>query len=334
MIKDAEYWNLTTNGSIKCELCPLFCVIESGKSGVCRYRSNINNKLFLTNYGSVVEFVEERVEKKPLFHYYPGSKVLSIGSNGCNMSCTFCQNFEISQYEQKTTEYTEDKLLKVISNSAAIGICFTFNEPLVWFEFVRDTAKKVKDLGKKVILNTNGLINPKPLKELLPLIDAVNIDIKGFSDSFYKTICGSPIQPVLDSAKTIIEYGIHTEISHLVIEGSNDRESLPLGKWIIDNLGNIPIHLNKFYPRYLLTSKPTNDAILLRLYYEYKTLGFSDVYIGNAITDVGKNTLCKCGFITIDRSDYINIKINTNLNTNTISSHTCPSCNTPLTLKL
>lgn len=321
MLKQAEYW--TKKGEeIECNLCPLSCIISNNKSGVCRFRSNINGSLYLTNYASVTEMATESIEKKPLHHFYPGSKFVSLGTNGCNMGCTFCQNYEVSQQTYPTKAVSFDDILKKVKESESKGICFTYNEPLIWFEYVRDCSKHFKNLGYKIVLNTNGLINSEPLLELLPLIDAVNLDIKAFTDAFYQKICKAPLAPVLETAKLLFTYGTHFEISHLVIPEHNDIDYLALSEWVLKNLSkSIPLHINAYYPRYLMNASATPEKSIKEICNFLKFKGHKYVY-GNNITDqTHHNTYCYyCKNLIIER--------NFNMVKNFTVEGTCPICYT------
>lgn len=296
----ALFGEVLPDQGVRCNLCPLLCCIPEGKNGVCRFRSNHGGKLYLENYGEIVDIAIEPIEKKPLYHYYPGSKTVSIGTNGCNMSCSFCQNYQISQETYPVKTLTHDELLRKLPGT--IGVTYTFNEPLVWYEYVEDTCKVVRGAGYKNILNTNGLINPGPLQRILPYIDAINLDLKGFSDTFYQKVCGSPLRPILDTALALKADGVFFEISHLIIPLSNDHETQPLGRWILENLGDcIPIHLNAYYPRYKMAHDATTGEMLLRHKKDYLSMGHKYVYTGNSLVE-GNETRCKnCGTILITR---------------------------------
>lgn len=299
MRKLALYQTPLENSVAKCVLCPIECVIPDGQAGVCRFRQNHRGTIYLENYGEIVDLAIEPIEKKPLYHFFPGSKTVSIGSNGCNMSCTFCQNYQVSQQTYPTRPLLMDELKNKLKDT--IGACYTFNEPLTWYEFVYDTARQVREWGYRNVLNTNGLIHSKPLENLLPLIDAVNLDLKGFSNEFYHKVCGSPLEPILKSAIQFKQSSVKLEISHLVIPGANDHETIPLGKWILENLGpSIPIHLNSYFPRYLMTNDPTPTALLENLQKAYREMGHMYVYLGNTLNR--NDTICyRCGFIMVKR---------------------------------
>jgi pyruvate formate lyase activating enzyme len=256
----------------------------------------------LTNYGDAVEIAVEHIEKTPLLHFYPGSKILSIGTNGCNMGCSFCQNWEVSQHTYPTSNLTPAALVEKIAASGVIGVCYTYNEPFIWYEYLEDSAHEVKESGYQVVVNTNGLIEPEPLKRILPLIDAINLDIKGFSAEYHRTVCKAPLAPVLTTAKILKDEGKHFEIAHLIIPGENEEDCLPLGEWILSNLGpSVPIHLNAYYPRYKMAKAATPENLVIEMCEAYAKMGHRYVYPGNTLSK--KHTLCyKCNEILIERS--------------------------------
>ncbi len=186
-LHDALYWKkVTGTEKIQCVLCPFNCILVEGKVGICHGKQNTGGKLYATNYGKTTALACDPIEKKPLYNFYPGTRILSAGPNGCNLRCHFCQNWQISQETARTINVTPDDMVSSALREGAVGIAYTYTEPLIWFEFVLDTAKAAKAVGLKNVLVTNGLINEEPLKELLPFIDAMNIDIKSMDDGFYK----------------------------------------------------------------------------------------------------------------------------------------------------
>lgn len=317
----ANYW--TAKGKeIACNLCPIGCVVSENKSGVCRFRSNIGGNFYLTNYASVAELTLEAIEKKPLHHFYPGSKFISLGTNGCNMACTFCQNYEVSQNTYPTKEVSFEDIHKKLIETNALGLCFTYNEPLVWFEYVRDCAKYFKKLNYKIVLNTNGLINKDPLLDLLPLVDALNLDIKAFTDDFYQKVCKAPLQPVLETAKLLHTFGTHFEISHLVIPNLNDTDYLQISDWTIKNLSrSIPLHINAYYPRYLMNEPATPEKLIKNICARLKLNGHKYVYGNNIVDQTHHNTYCYfCKEVLIERN-FNNITCH-------ITNGVCNKCDT------
>jgi pyruvate formate lyase activating enzyme len=186
----AKYWQPKDNKKVQCMLCPHNCVIKEDKAGLCIIRKNVDGVLQQTAYGQICSSAMDPIEKKPLYHFYPGSKILSVGTNGCNMQCSYCQNWQISTRETNRMDTSPERLVTIAQENNSIGIAYTYNEPLVWYEFVLDCAKEFRKAGLKNVLVSNGQINPEPLAELAPYIDAANIDLKAFNPEFYKSESG------------------------------------------------------------------------------------------------------------------------------------------------
>src|SRR5674476_480771 len=211
----------------ECTLCPHYCKPAPGKTGICGVRKNTGEKIELLTYGVISGYALDPVEKKPLYHFYPGQNILSIGSFGCNMRCDFCQNWHISQKipESLVPDVTIYKIVKdALASKNNIGIAFTYNEPVIWFEFMRDVAESAKKEGLLTVMVSNGFVNSEPLGEILSFIDAFNIDLKAFNNSFYRKLTGAEIEPVKNSLKQIAKSGKHLEITTLIIPGLNDDE--------------------------------------------------------------------------------------------------------------
>ncbi len=245
----------------ECRICPHHCRIEEGHLGLCKARTNRNNEIISENYGKLTAVALDPVEKKPLYHFHPGSKILSIGSYGCNLNCPFCQNCDISMVgsnEIETEEVTIEELLlkaKLLESRGNIGIAYTYNEPLIGFEFVRDCAMAVKKQGLKNIVVTNGYISEEPIQELLPYIDAFNIDLKGFTEEFYHKLRGD-----LATVKRTIELAVkvcHVEVTTLIIPGENDSEEemKELSGWLASLSPDIVLHISRFFPRWRMQDR-------------------------------------------------------------------------------
>ncbi|MFO8021140.1 MAG: AmmeMemoRadiSam system radical SAM enzyme, partial [Perlabentimonas sp.] len=239
---------------VRCQLCPHNCTIPNEELGTCGVRYNDSGKLVC--HTSVSGLHTDPIEKKPLYHFYPGKQILSVGTYGCNLQCSFCQNHSISQYcapkNKKPHLYNPvDIINRAFNQNNCIGIAFTYNEPTVWVEYMLEIAKLAKQNSLANAMVTNGYINPKPLDMILEFIDAFNIDLKGFSDKFYKEFTGGKLSPVLNTLKTIAKSGKHIEITYLVIPGLNDDETdfKKMAEWIASELGpSIPLHINRYYP--------------------------------------------------------------------------------------
>ncbi len=291
--------------ALHCHLCPHECLLKPGQTGICGVRKNEGGILYSLNYGKIAASNVDPIEKKPLYHFYPGSQILSVGTFGCNLKCEFCQNHSIAHGTPETIFITPEDLVKRgTSIRDNIGIAYTYNEPSIWYEYVLDTARLAKARGLKNVMVTNGYINAGALESLLPYIDAINIDIKAFSDGFYKNICGARLEPVLRTVKMSAR-ACHTEITTLVIDGLNSDipELKVLGQWIGDIDREIPIHISRYYPAYRMERPPTAlrtvtaAANALKEYLDY-------VYIGN-VAGADNNTYCPhCGTELVDRKGY------------------------------
>ncbi len=241
---------------VKCSVCPHSCVIEEGHVGFCGARRSAGGKVTADNYGLVTSMALDPIEKKPLYHFHPGSYILSVGSYGCNLRCPFCQNHEISMADKARagTEYiSPEQLVEYalkLKPRGNIGIAFTYNEPLIGYEYVRDCAETAKQHGLKIVLVSNGYVNEQPLKDLLPVIDAMNIDLKAFTEEFYRKL-GGHIEPVKQSI-AIASKQCHVEVTTLIVPGENDtpEEMRALSAWLAGVDENIPLHISRFFPRY------------------------------------------------------------------------------------
>ena len=272
---------------IRCEICPHYCNLRNGQVGICRARTNVDGKILSINYGHITSMNLDPIEKKPLRRFHPGKNILSIGSFGCNLSCSFCQNHEIamaSKDEIRAQNIEPDNMIKMALDLAArgnIGIAYTYNEPLVGYEYVRDCSKLARDQGLKNVLVTNGCFNEEPMKELFPYIDAFNIDLKGFTDEFYKKIGGN-----LETVKNFIALASnysHVEITTLIIPGENDSEEeiRELSDFIASIDSNIPLHISRFFPSYKMNYKAPTDISLVYHLADIARENLKHVYQGN-----------------------------------------------------
>jgi pyruvate formate lyase activating enzyme len=250
---------------VTCEICPKSCKLSEGQTGLCRARSNHKGNIIADSYGRLTAIALDPIEKKPLRRFHPGSNILSVGSFGCNLRCSFCQNHHISMSDisAKTVFISPEELVRrahTAEQDNNIGIAFTYNEPLINYEYVRDCAVMAREFGQKIVLVTNGYINEAPLKALLPYVDAMNIDLKAFSDPFYKRI-GGDLQTVLRSIELSAK-SCHVEITTLIIPGENDDEEQmhDMARWLskIDPL--IPLHVARFFPQYKMTDRLPTDV--------------------------------------------------------------------------
>ncbi len=310
---EAVYFTSLGENNIRCTLCPHNCRIKPGETGKCNVRHNVDGKLHTDVYENISALALDPIEKKPLYHFYPGKQILSVGSFGCNMSCLFCQNYEISQptvsiMNSRKNKISSSKILeKARKISSNIGLAFTYNEPIVWYEFMMDMAKGAKNSGLSTVMVSNGYINRVPLNGLIEYIDAFNIDLKAFNNEFYRDYTGAGIKPVLNTLKKIRSSGKHLEITYLVIPGHNDNrdEFTDCVSWINDNLGKDTVfHLSRYFPNYNFSAPPTPASTIRDLYYIAKEkLNF--VYPGNINIKGIMDTICPdCGSVITSRSGY------------------------------
>lgn len=275
-----------------CLLCPQHCLLKPGQTGRCHARANREGEIVSVTYGEVAAWHFDPVEKKPLYHFYPGSWIFSVAGYGCNLSCTFCQNYEISQTRQAGRTVKPAELADMARES--LGLCFTYSEPTVWFEMIRDTAPLVKAWGGKIVLVSNGMMEPRFLEELIPWLDAVNIDIKGFREEFYQKYCGGQLAWVLNNVERLAGR-VHVEITTLVIPGANDKpdEMKALGKWLGNLNSPVAWHLSRYFPAYRMQAPPT-EVKNLEYLWQVATEEVSYVYLGNV--SGGNTTFCpQCG---------------------------------------
>jgi len=308
-MKKALYYKTLENGIVKCQLCPHHCLIEVNGYGICKVRINKEGNLYIELFEKVISVSLDPIEKKPLYHFYPGTKILSVGSLGCTMKCLFCQNYKISQsnpenYNQ-TYSLSPEALIKLTGKkSGNIGIAFTYNEPITFYEYVLNVAKLAKQNGLKTVMVTNGFINRKPLEELIPFIDAFNVDLKGFSDSFYKLMTQSRLEPVKKTIRNIVGSKKHLEITNLVIPGLNDNiaEFEEMVRWIAGETGERTVlHISRYFPNYQLKIAST-PIILLHDLYEIAKKHLKYVYLGNVVDAARDTTYCeKCNNTLIIR---------------------------------
>jgi pyruvate formate lyase activating enzyme len=281
----ASYSNKINDEKVQCTLCPHYCTIAVGGTGICKVRKNIDGKLYSLNYGKLASISLDPIEKKPLYRFHPGKSILSIGTFGCNLKCSFCQNWGISQKHPDTYSVKPDEIVEKANKliqRGNIGIAYTYNEPTVWYEFVYNTAKLNKKKGMLNVLVTNGFINREPLMELLPYIDAMNIDVKAYTEEFYNEICKASLKNIIETVE-IAARECHVEITTLIIPGLNDsiEEIGELSRWLSSISPEIPLHLSRFFPNYKMQDRPrtTKESLIDARKKALEYLKY--VYLGN-----------------------------------------------------
>ena len=307
---EAAYYT-REDGHYKCELCPHFCRIKPGEYGRCGTRYGEEDMLVAYTYGKISSICVDPIEKKPLYHFYPGSKTFSVGSVGCNMRCRHCQNFAISQYstgKKRTTYASPEKLVDMFRKEKMKIISFTYNEPTMWYEYILD----VMDLDPELIcvLVTNGLVNEEPLKELCKVTSAMNIDVKAFTDEFYMKICGAHLDDVLKSVKIVFDQKVHLELTYLMIPGLNDSldEIRQFAEWVRTELSeDVPVHFSRFHPDNEMNDVQwTAPESLIAAREAAMEAGLNYVYIGNIIAEGTSDTFCpECGTAVVKRLGYL-----------------------------
>lgn len=304
--REAAYYTREADGAVRCGLCPHGCRIAEGKRGRCGVRENRGGTLLALTYGRVASVSVDPMEKKPLYHVMPGADILSLGSWGCNFTCTFCQNHEISQHEVPTRWFPPTEVAAQAVRGGCCGVAYTYNEPWIAFEYVRDCAEAVRAAGLKNVMVSNGFCTPEPLDGLLPWIDAWNIDLKSGSEDVYRRVCGGALQPVLETLERVSN-AAHLEVTTLLVPGMNDdpEEWRFLAQWVAGHCGvDTPVHLSAYTPRYRHTAPPTPVPLLEAMLGVFRD-ALRYVYAGNLHLPGGGDTVCPgCGACVIRRSGY------------------------------
>ncbi|MHA1680021.1 MAG: AmmeMemoRadiSam system radical SAM enzyme [Promethearchaeota archaeon] len=330
--REALLYESLDDGSVRCLTCGHECVIKDGGLGFCGTRTSSGGKCYTLIYGALTAEALDPVEKKPLFHFYPGHAIYSISSLGCSFKCDNCQNYHISQARstpgglefrdvrggKMLAKYTSpvDLIARVMDSGCEL-LAFTYNEPLIWIEYIRDVGIVAREHGIKIVLVTNGYSVPRALDEILPYVDAVNVDIKSMDESFYNNVCKvKNFARVLDTIKIMHARGILVEITNLIIPGLNDTDEnfIQLSRWVRENIGSeTPVHFSAYRPMFRMEIPGTSTSTLVRARSIALKNGLKHVYIGNAWVKGGENTTCPgCGQTVIGRSGYrvdsINLK--------------------------
>ena len=302
---EARYYEKRDYKKVRCNLCPHNCIIGVSEKGFCLGRENRDGILYAVNYGEVVSIAMDPIEKKPLYHFYPGKEILSIATYGCNMRCPFCQNWEISQNVIPTNFISPERLLSPVEKKKSFGVAYTYTEPMIWFEYIMDSARLLKQNKYKVVLVTNGMINKEPLSELVEVVDGMNIDLKSMDKRWYSYLKGD-LNTVLHTIRYSYEKGISIEVTNLIVTDGND--SIENIKAIVDFISsistNIPIHFSRYFPHYRY-SKPATSVSLLKEAYKITKEKLNYVYVGNVLFENGNDTFCpECGNLLVKRFYY------------------------------
>lgn len=313
-MKEAVLYKKLKDKKVRCNLCNHRCLISPGKRGICFVRENKNGSLYSLVYGIALAANIDPIEKKPLFHFQPGTESFSIATAGCNFRCEFCQNWNISQITKGPKgeiigeKLSPNEIVKKAKRTGCASIAYTYTEPTIFFEYAQDTAKLAKKEGITNVFVTNGYQTPETIKEMAKFVDAANIDLKSFSEKFYQKVCGAKLKPVLDSIKLMHKAGIWVEVTTLVVPKQNDskKELTQIAQFIAKVDKSIPWHISRFHPDYkMLDAFPTPIETLEMAYEIGKKAGLKYVYLGNIITETKENTYCpKCNNLAIRRVGY------------------------------
>jgi pyruvate formate lyase activating enzyme len=328
----ARYWEPHGDSRVRCNLCHQRCVIAAGGRGLCGVRENRDGTLYSLVYGKAVARAVDPIEKKPLHHFLPGSYSFSVATVGCNFHCRHCQNCEISmvageEWRDLGEDLSPSQIVALAEAAQCASVSYTYTEPTIFFEYAADTARLAHAKGLRNVFVTNGYITPEPLREIAPFLDAANIDLKSFSDSTYRELCGARLAPVLDTIRRYYELGIWMELTTLIIPGWNDSEDefRRIARFIADLGPDIPWHVSRFFPSHRLPDvPPTPVQTLLRAATLGAEAGLRYVYTGNIAHDAGQATSCpECRRKLIERGRH-------GLYMNALAQGTCPSCGTAI----
>jgi pyruvate formate lyase activating enzyme len=309
---EAMYYRQIREGLVQCQLCPNRCILSEGSRSQCRVRENRGGKLYTLAYGNPCAVHNDPIEKKPFSHFLPGTLAFSIATAGCNLHCLYCQNWTISQKGPEETDNLDlppEEVVKSALEAKSQSIAYTYSEPNIFYEYMLDTARAAKPKGLRNVVISNGYINPDPLRELCHVVDAIRVDLKGFTEEFYQEVCLGSLAPVLESIKIIQEQGVHLEIVNLVVPTLNDDEGMlrDMARWIVNNVGpDVPVHFTRFHPMYKLTNLPPTPVETLESARAIAMEeGINYAYIGNVPGHPAENTYCAhCGKLIIGRMGF------------------------------
>jgi len=325
---EARYYKKLPDGGIECLLCPRHCLVTDLERGYCGVRENRNDIYYTLVYGRPCALNIDPIEKKPLFHFYPGTTALSLATAGCNVNCKFCQNWDISQSRPEQTDNLDippNEMVDLCVQKRVPTIAYTYSEPIIFYEYMYDIARMGHEKSVKSVMITGGYIEEEPLRDLLPQLDAVKVDLKSIREDYYKKIVGGELKPVLDRLVQIKKSGVWLELVYLVVPTLNDTDAefTELARWIKTNLGaDTPIHFSRFHPQYLLRNLPaTPQKTLEKAHAICRSEGLEFVYLGNLPGHPAESTYCpKCNQILIERRGY-------RIYQNNLDGNRCRNCN-------
>jgi pyruvate formate lyase activating enzyme len=306
-------WHVLPDGRVRCDVCPRGCALHEGQRGLCFVRRRVDDAIVLTTYGRSSGFCVDPIEKKPLNHVLPGSSVLSFGTAGCNLTCRFCQNWDISKSRETDTLADEASPQRIAATARELGcrsVAFTYNDPTIFYEYARDTALACHEVGVRAVAVSAGYMNPAPRADMYAAMDAANIDLKAFTDSFYRSVCSAALAPVLETIEYLVrETPVWVELTTLLIPGLNDSDAEidAMTAWVVDRLGpDVPMHFTAFHPDFKMRDRPpTPPATLQRARGIAQRNGVRYAYTGNVHDSEGGSTTCPgCGQVVVERDWY------------------------------
>lgn len=306
---EARFWEPGEGNRVRCQLCPRYCHIEDGQTGFCGVRRSQGGKLYSLVYGQPCAVHIDPIEKKPLFHFLPGTTSFSIGTAGCNLNCQFCQNWSLSRSPhdpEQAVDLPPEKAVQIALERGCSSLSYTYNEPTIWAEYAMDMAREGRRRGLKSVMVTNGYISPEAIPQVYQYIDAANVDLKSFNDEFYRKLARAHLQPVLDTLIELRKMGVWIELTNLIIPTWNDspEEIRQLAEWVLEHLGDrVPLHFTAFHPDFQLTDlPPTPYQTLLQARQIALDLRLKYVYLGNVMDESGSSTYCpECGAVLVRR---------------------------------
>ncbi|MBF0528274.1 MAG: AmmeMemoRadiSam system radical SAM enzyme, partial [Deltaproteobacteria bacterium] len=330
-VRPAMFYRKLTDKRVECELCPRHCQVDDGRRGLCGVRENRGGEYVTLVHGRAVALNNDPIEKKPFNHFRPGTMVLSVATAGCNIACKFCQNWQISQFKPEEVDaryLPPEELVRMATAEKIPSLACTYSEPTIYYEYMYDLSRKAAEAGIKSVVISNGFISPEAVKKLAPVIAAYKVDLKSFSEDYYRDYCSARLKPVMTTLETLMGLGPWVEIVNLVVPGANDQEKdiRAMAKWIKTNLGEmVPLHFTRFHPMYKLRNlPPTPVATLEACQAAAAAEGLKYVYIGNVSGHPKQNTYChKCQTLLIQRTGLWSVDIQ-------LKDGRCPACRTAI----